>query len=158
MNRTTNLQDLGDELDLHPNTLRRWCNLNQNAMPHDRGERGRMLFDVAEVRAWMERTGNDGRIGRRPGYTESGTMEKARIRKESALADKYELQVSEARKVLVDRETINREWVSRVMALKNKLLGLPAIVAPACVGLDAAEIQALLDGRITDIIRDAAEC
>lgn len=97
----------------------------------------------------------EGLTGERGRPTEdSPDLEAARLRKENALASKYELQVERERGLVVDRASYKTEWITRINAAKNKLIGMPAQLAPSLVGQDAGDIEHLLRDRLEQIIRE----
>ena len=82
-------------------------------------------------------------------------MERARLRKENALAAKYELQVQRERGELVPVEEVKR-WIGQhVTAAKNKLIGFGAAVTPQLEGRDAAERHGIIDVRVIEILDEA---
>ncbi len=151
--RDADIIDAAQELDLSENTVRR--DIRRGA-PH--GRKGRnIVLNIPEYRAWRQEKGLSGERGRPPDHACSEDLEKARLRKENALASKYELQVARERDQLVDRAEYRGMWMQKVTAAKGKLLGLPSQEAPGLVGLEAVDIEARLRERIEQIIRELAE-
>jgi transposase-like protein len=152
--RTQTVDDIAGEHDVHPETVRRWV---RDGCPASGGGRGKsLLMDSAEVGAWMKANGVTGEDGRRSYTPDSPDMEKARLRKENALAARYELQVQRERGELVAVEDVKR-WIGQhVTAAKNKLIGLGAGVTPLLEGREAAERQTIIDGRVADILSELA--
>jgi hypothetical protein len=148
--RALSRDELAEELDLHPDSIKRH-HTRDNPPPHDR-EGQRCVYNAAEYRAWMD---EEGLTGERGGQREdSADLEAARLRKENALAAKYELQVEKERGLVVDRAAYRTEWITRIAAAKNKLIGMPAQIAPALIGLDAGDIEHQLRDRVEQIIRE----
>ena len=141
------ITDTAMELDLSEDTVRR--DIKRGA-PHSR-HKGRIELNVPEYRAWRESKGLTGEPGR-PVQGDSPTLEKVRIRKENALANKYELQVKREKGELVPLEEFKR-WINEhITSAKNKLLGLGARVTPELEGLNGAERQSVIDQRVIEIL------
>jgi phage terminase Nu1 subunit (DNA packaging protein) len=147
------VEDVANELGVHGHTIRGWIKRPLNPCPHTRIQGRELRFDVAEVRAWMSANGVSGKQGRPP-EPSSQNLEAAKLRKENALADKYEIQVERERGVVVPFAEVKSRWVELVTTAKNRLLGVPATAAPQCVGRDASEIQAILESRITEALSE----
>lgn len=103
MKRTMRRDELARVLDVSPRTIERWV---QNGCPCTRGARGRLLFDAAEVRAWLASSVGPGARGEeepeRPGgvrTAEGGTVistvEKAELAGKIARARKAEIEVAQ---------------------------------------------------------------
>jgi phage terminase Nu1 subunit (DNA packaging protein) len=144
-------EELAAELDVHQETIGRY---DRDGAPHER--RGRSNFyDPAEYHAWMRANSKSGEDGR-PRAKSSPDLDAARLRKENALAAKYEMDVGERERALVPVADVKRWIGERVGATKNKLIGLGAAVTPQLEGLDAAERQAVIDGRVREILEELA--
>lgn len=142
-------QEVADEFDVSARTVHEWV---KNGCPCKRGVKGNR-FNLSEVAAWKKANNITGEPGR-PTSQESPDIEAAKLRKENALASKYELQVEKERGRLVDVSVAKAAGVSVVTTAKGKLTGLAAAIAPQLQGLDAAEIQTLLGNRIEEILND----
>src|SRR5687768_16017146 len=93
--RTQTVDDIAAEHDVDPETVRRWI---REGCPASGGGRGRAyMLDGAEVGVWMKANNVTGEIGARSHAPDSPDLERARLRKENALAAKYELQVKRER-------------------------------------------------------------
>lgn len=150
--RAITRDDLATELGVHPESVGRYVRMGA---PHTKTSKGH-LYDVAEFRGWMAENGLTGREGRPSETPDSPDLEKARLRKENALASKYELQVKRERAELVPIEDV-KQWIGeRVAAAKNRLVGLGASVTPHLEGRDTAERQAIIDDRVTEILTELA--
>ena len=154
--RTLTVSECADELGIAPELLQDYA---MRGCPHDKGGRGRSnRFDAAEVAGWMRENGLTGRPGRP--VESSPDLDAARLRKENALAAKYEIQVSRERGDLVPLTEVQRFVGQTLRTLRNNLIGLPAEVTPYLVGRDAAEQQAILEDRIherLDYVADQIE-
>lgn len=150
--RNLSRDELADEIDVHSETIGRY---DREGAPHER--RGRANFYSApEYRAWMAEHGKTGEQGRPSFAEDSPDMEAARLRKENALAAKYELQVQRERGELVPVEEVKR-WVGEhVTRAKNRLIGLGSAIAPHLEGRDTAERQVIIETRVTEILNELA--
>jgi hypothetical protein len=149
--RDSGVDEAAVELDLSEDTVRR--DIRRGA-PHSRKQR-RILLNVVEYQRWRQDQGLSGERGRPPDAS-SGELADAKLRKENALAAKYEHQVQKDRGELIPLVDVRR-WVSeQIGAAKNKLIGLGAAVTPHLEGRDAAERQKLIDDRVTEILNDLA--
>ena len=102
------------------------------------------LFNLATYRAWRERNGLTGRTGR-PKAESTVEMDEAKLRKEVALADKYELQVDRLRSQLINITDHERVCRSLTTTATRRLRRLPSEVGPVLVGLEGAAIEDALD-------------
>lgn len=144
-----------DELDIRVGLLRDYV---IKGAPHDKGGKGRPnKFDPAEVLTWMKSEGLTGKVGRPSLTQDSPDLEAARLRKENALAAKYELQVARERGLLVPADDVKRDWTSKVTTAKNKFVGMAAIITPLLEGRDAAERQTIIEGRIYEILTELSQ-
>ncbi|HVX85289.1 MAG TPA: hypothetical protein VH253_10940 [Phycisphaerae bacterium] len=140
-------RDAAKALGLTARTLQSYV---RRGCPHTPSPAGAM-FDPADVRAWMEQsklTGNPGR----PAREESSELAAARLRKENALAAKYELAVAVERGELARIDDVKQDWLARITTTKHRLLGLPAAMAPTLEGLSAEAMAAMLRERITEAL------
>lgn len=146
--RTLGRDDLAAELDVHPETIGRY---DREGAPHERKGRSN-FYDAAEYRAWMAANGKTGKEGR-PVEGDSPDLERARLRKENALAAKYELQVQRERGELVTVHEAKAMGVRAVTTFRNRLIGAGAALTPALEGRDSAERQTLIDGYNLDLLK-----
>lgn len=150
--KTADILSAADELDLSEDTVRR--DIRRGA-PHER-RKGKLYLNVPEYRAWREGKGFTGERGR-PIEGDSPDLEKARLRKENALASKYELQVRRERGELSPNEDFLR-WVSEhIGRFRNSLLGVGAAIAPMLQGQDSGEQQRLIDDAISEKLNELAD-
>ncbi len=149
--RTVPLPTCAEEIDVTPDTLQRYT---QEGCPCNRGGRGKPnQYDPAEVMAWMKANGKTGKVGR----PVDESLNDARLRKESAMAENWELRNKQILGETVNKEEYRRHWMSEVITIKNKCRGLGASVAPGCVGQDAGEIQGIIDTRVEQIFKELSE-
>ena len=144
-------QQLADELDLHSESVTRHA-----AMGAPREKRGRTYYSNAgEYRAWMKANNLTG-DAHRPAEGVSPDLAAAKLRKENALASRYEIEVARARGELVPLVEVKAEMGQQITTAKNKLRGLGAAITPLLEGRDAAERQGIIDNRIEEILNDLA--
>lgn len=108
-------------------------------------------FDEGEVASFLKEKGLTGAVGR-PGGPLSEDLAAARLRKERAMADLNEIKVAKERGTLVDIAEQERSNIQKFTVIRNKLMGLPSAVAPSITGLDAPEIERILDERIRETL------
>src|SRR5262245_37326939 len=141
--RTQTTDEVADELGVTANTVRDYA---AAGCPHDKAPLGNNhKYNAAEVLAWARAHGKTGKRGR-PEDIE--TLGNAKLRKETALAEKYELQVQREKGLMGYMEDFKRFSVLAVTTAKNKFLGFPANVTTMLEGRDAAERQSILESRI----------
>ena len=149
--RSSTAQEICDLLDVSKMAITRWV---KEGLPCDDTGDQRM-FDAAEVMAWLRREGKSCTPGK-PLTKQNEVLLPIRIRKENALVEKYERENKQAAGLLIDAAEEERRVASLIVALRNKFCGLGAALAATLAGLDAAEIQTLLDGRVEQILREFA--
>lgn len=64
-----------------------------------------------------------------------------------------ELDLKKANGLVIDREEVETGRVARIMAVKRSFLLLGRTVAPIIVGMEAREIQAHIDEKVKEIIK-----
>ncbi len=159
MKRTLLAAELADQFDVDVRTVTRWV---ADGCPCDGGGKGvKRLFNEGEVASWMKRKGITGATGR-PADVDDSTdandpLRKAKIRKETALADRYEIQVQRERGELVAKADVDAENVRKFNTIRNKLLGLPAAAAPIVVGMSAADAEGELESRVRLMLQELSE-
>jgi phage terminase Nu1 subunit (DNA packaging protein) len=94
--RTIGRDELAEILGVHPETIGRY---DREGAPHTVRNR-RNCYNEAEYKAWCDVNGKT-LVQGRPIEGDSPDLEKARLRKENALAAKYEIQVARERGLLV---------------------------------------------------------
>lgn len=144
--------EVAAQLDLAEETIYR--DLRAGAPHVKRG--GRVSLDIAAYAAWRKSRQRTGKRGR-PAHADSDDIRQARLRKENALAAKYELQVARERGELVAIEDVRRRWGELITTARNRLLGLGAAISPQLEGRDAAERQSIIDSRVHEILNDLSE-
>ena len=156
MKRDQTVTEAAEVLGCHEQTIRRRCNEADKSKrcPHTRLRNGQLRVNAEELAAWGRDNNCNWRPGRPADTPDSPDLEAARLRKENALASKYELQVQREKSVLVPAEDVRARWVELVTTAKSKLLGLGAGVAPQCEGHDAGTIQGIIESRVNEILVD----
>src|ERR1044071_3955471 len=140
--RDQTVDDISGAHAVDPETVRRWV---RRGCPADVGGRGRgHRLNSAEVAGWMQENGITGEEGRPVEGGNSPDLEKARLRKENALAAKYELQVQRERGELVTVAEVKQFNTRMLTTFRNKLRGIPASVSPHLDGRDGAEREVIL--------------
>lgn len=148
--RTLSKDECADELGISTDTLKRYAN---EGCPCTHARSGN-LYDVAEVMAWMQANGKTGKPGRPTENESSPGLEAAKLRKENALASKYELQVAREKRELLNATDVKR-WVNEhVGSLRTRLMGLGDELTPAMEGRDSAERAELINGRVRDLLEE----
>ena len=150
--RTATTGSVAVEFDVNARTVHEWV---ARGCPCTRKPRGN-LFNVGEVAKWKTENHITGEPGR-PTEKNSADLDAAKLRKENALASKYEIQVARERGLLVELEDVKQQWMQRVTTTKSKFLGLPASIAPRLEGLNAAAIQGELERAVLEILNDLAD-
>lgn len=149
-------EEAADELDV---TVGRMHDLYAKGAPHERprkpGQHART--SAAAIIAWAKEAGVDIHAG--PGrprlHDDSPDLEAARLRKENALAAKYELQVSRERGELVPIDEVRRQGVRLLTTVKNRMQSFPPAWAVNTEGRNAAERQQIAQediGRLLDAL------
>lgn len=152
--RKSSSQEVADVFDVRVQTVHEWA---KQGCPNDPGKgRNPARYDLPEVAAWLKENNRTGKPGRPTDVADSPDLEAARLRKENALAAKYEFDVAERRREVVPIEEVKAIYFEEVGRAKGQLAGFPADVAAQCEGLDAAEIQGVLQIRIDQILNDLA--
>jgi hypothetical protein len=147
--RTIGIQDLADELGLSVETIRR--DVKRGAPRSKAGSK--LFFDVPEFRQW--RVDHEGKGGR-PKRSNSPELDAAKLRKELALAEKYELQTARERGELMPAEEVHR-WISdHYGTLRTRLSILGDELTPALEGRDAPERAAIINDRVRELLNELA--
>jgi phage terminase Nu1 subunit (DNA packaging protein) len=151
IDRSVRRDELADILDVHQESVGRY---DRMGAPFEL--RGRThYYNEAEYRAWMDAnkiTGDEGR----PHQADSPDLEKARLRKENALASKYELQVKRERAEVLPVDEVKQWIATHVGGARNKFMGLGARVTPLLEGRDGGERQGIIDDAVVEILNELA--
>jgi phage terminase Nu1 subunit (DNA packaging protein) len=143
-------EEVADILSLSTRTVQKWV---KRGCPHDMDGNSPRL-DVSEVVAWVKASGLSMRPGRP--HDKDDKLLQIRIKKEQELLERYQRENKMASGLLIDAAEEERRVTSLILALRNKFCGLGASLAATLAGLDAVEIQSLLDGRVDQILREFA--
>jgi phage terminase Nu1 subunit (DNA packaging protein) len=153
--RTLEVAECAEQLSIKPELLQDYA---MRGCPHDKGGRGKSnRFDPAEVTAWMRENNLSGKPGRPSDTPDSPDLEKARLRKENALASKYELQVNRERQELIPAVEVKHFVVQLLGTFRNRVRGVPATVSPHLEGRDGAEREVILGTHLDECLNDLAD-
>jgi len=149
--RKQTVAEAAEVLSLHPETVREF--IREGCPASKQGNSFRV--DAPEVAAWMKSTGHTGKQGR-PSQSDSPDLEAARLRKENALAAKYELQTARERGQLVEVEALQQWLIRNLTTTKNYMLGIPAKAVVLMVGRNTAEQHSILETLIREALETTA--
>ena len=110
----------------------------------------RVYFDPAEVAAWRKSRGMDTQPG---GGSGNPDLDAARLRKENALADKYELQVARERGTLIVAETEYASHAENLAGIRDRMLMVPAALSARIANASEADAEAMLRRAILDALQ-----
>jgi phage terminase Nu1 subunit (DNA packaging protein) len=151
-NKTT--AQIASILDVDAATVLRWCG---EGLPHQKSTNRKTgnLYDLAEVRAWMESNRRSGAVGR---PADEGTEDFAawHTLKEKALALRRVRENEIADGKWIDRQAEERRDVQKLAVLRSSLCGMGATISPQLEGLNAAERQELIDRSVENILQQLA--
>lgn len=128
----------------------------EQGMPRVPGPHRTWFYNVKNCRAWVQRKGLSGRVGR-PQVNTDHEMAKAKLRKEQALAMKHELAVKEAAGQLMRVEDVRAERLLRVKSVKGALLALPGRLSSRLAHRPEREVYKELEEAVRDVLRQFAE-
>ena len=151
--RTHELLDtagIAETFGVDAGTVRRW---RHHGCPASKQGRT-VLHDPAAVAAWRKSRGMDTQPGNGAG---SPDLDAARLRKENALADKYELQVARERGTLIVAETEYARHAENLAGIRDRMLMIPAALSARVAGVSAVEAEGMLDRAIRDALQELAE-
>ncbi len=153
--RTMDAVELAEVLGVNEMTVRRYA---REGMPHTAGQ-GKAhpaRFGPEECQAWMKENTRTGKVGA-PATPASAAMAAAKLRKELALAERYELLVKRDKGDLVSASEIQAQFDACVQKSKDVLDTIGDGVAPLLVGLTSpAQISQIINQRITDACNQLA--
>jgi glutaredoxin len=147
------VSDAADQIGIDPETVRVYV---RDGCPHLRSGK-KILLNVPEVLAWMKangRTGKQGVSAADAELSDSPDLEAVRIRKETALAIKYEKQNEREAGVVIEVADVKRWIVDVFGTAKHKLIGMASAIAPRLEGLDGGERQVVIEKHVEQIIRE----
>ena len=152
--RNLSTAQIAELLDLDPATVLRWTG---EGLPHDKSSNRKLgnRYDVAEVQAWMKTNRRTGDVGR-PLEAGSDELKGWKVRREKAIALKFERENAIEEGKLIDAETERKRDLAKITVARNRLLGLGAAIAPKLEGLDGAQRQGAIDTAVAEILADLA--
>lgn len=83
------------------------------------------------------------------------SLEQARRRKESALADLREMEAARRRGELVEAEKVRLRWASALAGIRDRILSVPDRIAAQLAGRDEYTIRSLLREELEQALRSA---
>lgn len=150
--RAQGCEEIAELQKVHVNTVRLWIG---DGCPASK-DGAEWLLNDEEVNGWLLANNRKTTPGRPP-KPKAPAPEGMDGDKDYWLARKYKIQCLKEEGELVDKQAYRQLWIGEVQTIKGKCRGLGASLAPGCVGLDAAEIQGVIDGRVEQVFRELAE-
>jgi hypothetical protein len=147
--RTQSTAEICGLFEVAPVTLHRWIKAGCPSSGSGKARR----FNADELLEWKECHPELGHVGRTQ-TVDSEALLRAKLRKENALADQYEMAAAKQHGELVPAAEAKAALTAQVTAAKNKLLGLADAVSPSLEGLTAAMIREQLHARIVAILKE----
>jgi phage terminase Nu1 subunit (DNA packaging protein) len=154
--RTSTIEEVADELGLSHYTIRGYV---AKGLPVSKSGK-KYVFDIHEVKHWINENGLGGRPGRPPKYARRGDdgEQSDSSSKDYWLSRKYQLQVEKEEGKLVDAEKVRQQWAAVGAIVRQRLGGMPDQLMPRLVNLplvDAiSEMKDDLRARIQIICED----
>jgi phage terminase Nu1 subunit (DNA packaging protein) len=154
MKREQTTADILEAFEINRQTLASWVRKGcPCTKPKTKGKGKQNKFDQNEVAAWMKSKNITGAVGR-PGGPITEQLQKAKLRKETAMAELHEMRSAKERGLLVDRQEQERNNVKKFALIRSKFAALPAAVAPSLAGLTVPTIEAVLQTRIIEVLAE----
>lgn len=151
--RTLNTRQVAALIGVSDRTVQLWV---RAGCPVERGGPGQAnRFSDVEVRRWLADHHRTGRPGR-PAEDPDAELAAIKLRKERALARKYELQAARLRASMIDRQVVCDGLGRLVQAAREKLLRLPMELAPMLAGQSVGEIRRLIAAQVSTLLADLA--
>lgn len=149
LKRKQTTTQVAESLEVDPKTVRGWikkgCPATKPAGPGKS-----WMLDETEVAAWLKSEGMSGKPGR-PAGAGSEQLDDARLRKESAMADNWELRNAQARGDLLERAEVETTAKEQVRAVRSRLMSVGATLASQLEHRSAAEMQGLIDQHMRSV-------
>ncbi len=136
-----NVEEFAELHSVDPQTVRRWA--REEKLPHQRVKGNQISIPEIEGGVWVSDrpTITQGR----PKETLSPNMEQAKLRKELALARRYEHQLDVELKKFILAVDVRREWMQVIAEVKNQILGFGSRMSAKLEGRSAAQIEKMLN-------------
>ena len=144
--RTESLAGIVEIFDVSDTTFKNW---RRRGLPCSKRD-GKLWFCAAEVAAWLKDHPSLHLGPGRQQSPESAAMAEAQLRKCNALADMYELNLAKAAGELVFVKEVEQAAAEVAIRVRDRLLQIPAAMAPQLEGLNAQAIEIALDDRIRE--------
>lgn len=146
--------ELREELSISASTLSRY---KARGCPRDKGGPGKGdRYCPEEMAAWMSANSLTGDPGR-PQGDESEELRAARTRKITAMALSWELKNGVASGKWLDRRAVESARVRKVVALRDGMLALGAVISEAMQFRTAKDIESEINARMKILVDQFAE-
>lgn len=89
----------------------------------------------------------------RGGFVYDPELQELKIKRETNRFHLEALTLAEKAHQVVRKEKVIREWSYVVLEMKQRMAGLGREVAPLVIGRSPQEVQAIIDGRVFEIMR-----
>lgn len=146
------LSELAKRLGVSRDTAQRWRvdGLEPDADGYYSIEEAKGFHHHRQLRAGIR-----GKVPGKPGNAETplDVAIDAKQRKLKADADRAEFELAKAKGEYIARNLVQREWKTRCVQVRGRMIGLGREIAPRLVGRGAREIQAMIDQRVFEILR-----
>jgi phage terminase Nu1 subunit (DNA packaging protein) len=149
--RNISTDDVCALFDVDTRTVTRWVT---SGCPCDRSGKARK-FNAGEVAAWMKENGITGERGRP--LDPNDQLKAAKIRKESALAERYEIELARAKALLVSKAEVEAGNITKFTVIRNKLMGMASSLAPSLEGLSVPEIERQIEARVVTVLKELSK-
>lgn len=148
MSREYSLAEAAEVLEFDRMTLRAWV---RQGCPHRTVQRGKVTeyrLKLGEVMEWREKRA----VEAAQGDTASLDLDEAKRRKVAAEAALAELELALKRGEVVLIADVAKVVGEELSAVRAKLLGMPAALAPRVQYQESKAIQAILDAYVNDVL------
>ncbi len=154
--RDESSQDVADALGIDEKTVRRWCAKKIRPCPNTRKLNGAISLNSTEVAAWMKANNVTGKPGRPDGPPTEQKSHKTR--QIAAMADFWELRVSQQKGKLMDADAVENEFASLGVLMRNGFQNLASQIVPLALsnGMPheaAAEFGVQIEEMVNGILR-----
>lgn len=151
--RDKSTADIATLFDVTTRAVSKWV---KEGLPYDAPKKKNQSakYNETEVAAWMKANKKTGK----PGRPANEALNAAKLRKETAMAIKYEIENKVSMGLLVDAASEQQRNIAKITTVRNRLCGLGATLSPALEGLDGAERQAAIDEAVEQILKEFSAC
>lgn len=114
---------------------------------------GKKAYDLEQVKQWCQennvKAGADATVKER--------YWKAKAKKEQELAELAQLKKEREQGKVVSVAKVEKQNVQKFTTIRNKFSSLPVRVAPKCEGHSIAEIEAIIEEEVTEILKSLGD-